>query len=96
LIALPKPVSISAMSGTSTAAAIARIMSRCCDGERMLASGTAWLAESSKPLPHIASNPASAASFADKGLCADMACVRTGSCSFWRKRALRFMAGRLA
>ena len=54
-MALPKPVSISAITGAGEAAAMARIMSRCCTGDRMLASGTAWLADSSKPLPQTAS-----------------------------------------
>ena len=72
-MALPKPVSISAITGAGEAAAMARIMSRCCTGDRMLASGTAWLADSSKPLPQTASKPASAANRADSGLCADMA-----------------------
>jgi hypothetical protein len=40
----------------------------------------------------MASNPASAASLADSGLCADMACIKTGSCNFWRKRAFLVMA----
>lgn len=39
----------------------------------MLASGTAYEAESSKPDAQIAGKPASAASLADRGLCADIA-----------------------
>jgi hypothetical protein len=39
----------------------------------MLASGTAYEADSSKPLPQIASKPAVAASLAAGGLCAAIA-----------------------
>src|SRR5690606_35067590 len=66
---------------------ISRIAARCVSQDRMEASGTAWAAESSKPLPQIASNPASAASFAESGLCADMAMAGRSGVSIARRRA---------
>lgn len=50
-----------------------RVISRCVDQGRMLASGTAWEAASSKPLAQMALKPACAASLAERELWADMA-----------------------
>ena len=49
---------------------IARVMSRCWEKESRLASGTPYAADNSNPLAQMPSNPASAASRADSGLCA--------------------------
>lgn len=52
---------------------MARVASKCVDMGRILASGTAWEAESSKPESQIAGNPACTASLAESALCEDIA-----------------------
>src|SRR4051812_37544829 len=66
LMALPNPLSQSAMPGTVTAVLMRRTASKVSLIVRMLASGIALAAEIQNPLAHTASKPASSASFADK------------------------------
>ena len=75
-MALPKPVSMSATTGSPERSTMARVMSRCWVIDTTLTSGTPYIAESSKPDAQIASKPASAASIADSGLCAAIASTR--------------------
>src|SRR5579872_7144053 len=63
---------MSATTGTATCSQIARVMSRCWVIDNRLASGTPYAADNSKPLAQMPSNPASSASRADSGLCADI------------------------
>src|SRR5581483_5855958 len=73
LIALPKPVSQSAMTGIDVASTMARAPSSVSLIVRMLASGTARTADRPKPLAHTASKPASSTSFAERASCAPQA-----------------------
>jgi hypothetical protein len=73
LIALPKPVSQSAITGIDVASTIARVASSISLIVKMLASGTARTAERPKPLAQIASKPACSTSFADSASCAPQA-----------------------
>ena len=66
LMALPKPLSQSPMTGIRTASLMRRTASRVSLMVRTLASGSALAAEMPKPLAQTASKPASSASLADR------------------------------
>src|SRR5260221_7963514 len=87
LMALPNPLSQSAMTGTVTAVLMRRTASNVSLMVRMLASGIALAAEIQNPLAHTASKPASSASFADNASWTPKTSAGPGRRSNVRKRA---------